>query len=55
MNLEPVVGAAAGAVVFGDPASLGLIAGGAAILVGIAMSSRQLFGPGRPRRLTRTR
>jgi len=55
VNLEPVVGAAAGAVVFGDPASLGLIAGGAAILVGIAMSSRQLFGPGRPRRLTRTR
>jgi drug/metabolite transporter (DMT)-like permease len=48
VNLEPVVGAAAGAVVFGDPASLGLIAGGAAILVGIAMSSRQLFGSGRP-------
>jgi O-acetylserine/cysteine efflux transporter len=58
VNLEPVVGAAAGAVVFGDPASLGLIAGGAAILVGIAMSSRQLFRlrpdggacPGRPAR-----
>jgi len=47
VNLEPVVGAAAGAVVFGDPASLGLIAGGAAILAGIAMSSRQLLAPRR--------
>jgi len=42
VNLEPVVGAAAGAVVFGDPASLGLIGGGVAILAGLAMSSRPL-------------
>ena len=55
VNLEPVVGAAAGAVVFGDPASLGLIAGGAAILAGIAMSSRQLLGSGRSRPAAPTR
>lgn len=49
VNLEPVVGALAGVVVFGDPASLGQVAGGAAILAGIAMSSRQVVGA-RPRR-----
>src|SRR5262249_22122472 len=36
LNLEPLVGAAAGAVVFGDPVGLAQIAGGMAILAGIA-------------------
>jgi len=39
VNIEPVVGAVAGIVVFGDPAGAGQLAGGLAILVGIAMSS----------------
>jgi O-acetylserine/cysteine efflux transporter len=39
LNLEPLVGAIAGAVFFGDPAGAGLLAGGAAILVGIALST----------------
>jgi drug/metabolite transporter (DMT)-like permease len=38
VNIEPVVGAIAGVVVFGDPAGAGQLAGGLAILVGIAMS-----------------
>jgi O-acetylserine/cysteine efflux transporter len=60
VNLEPLVGAAAGAVVFGDPASLAQAAGGAAILTGIALSSLPLLrigprpggsaAPGRARR-----
>jgi O-acetylserine/cysteine efflux transporter len=50
INLEPLVGAAAGAVVFGDPVGAGQAAGGAAILTGIALSSLPLLrarGPGR--------
>jgi drug/metabolite transporter (DMT)-like permease len=43
LNLEPLVGAIAGAVVFGDPAGLAQAAGGLAILVGIALSSLPLF------------
>ncbi|MDR2986041.1 MAG: DMT family transporter [Nocardiopsaceae bacterium] len=39
VNIEPVVGAVAGVVVFGDPAGVGQLAGGVAILAGIAMSS----------------
>jgi len=39
VNIEPVVGAVAGVVVFGDPAGAGQLAGGLAILAGIAMSS----------------
>jgi O-acetylserine/cysteine efflux transporter len=39
VNIEPVVGAVAGVVVFGDSASISQLAGGAAILAGIAMSS----------------
>jgi drug/metabolite transporter (DMT)-like permease len=39
VNIEPVVGAAAGVVIFGDPTSIGQVAGGAAILAGIVMSS----------------
>jgi drug/metabolite transporter (DMT)-like permease len=49
VNLEPLVGAAAGAVVFGDPVGLAQAAGGAAILAGIALSSLPLLparGPG---------
>ncbi len=39
LNLEPLVGALAGVVAFGDPAGPRLLAGGAAILGGIVMSS----------------
>jgi drug/metabolite transporter (DMT)-like permease len=47
LNLEPLVGAAAGAVVFGDPAGPQQIIGGAAILAGIALSGLPLLGGGR--------
>jgi O-acetylserine/cysteine efflux transporter len=43
VNLEPLVGAAAGVVVFGDPAGMAQAAGGAAILTGIALSSLPLL------------
>ena len=43
LNLEPLVGAIAGAVVFGDPVGLVQAAGGAAILAGIALSSLPLL------------
>ncbi|HEX3190203.1 MAG TPA: DMT family transporter [Streptosporangiaceae bacterium] len=43
LNLEPLVGAIAGAVVFGDPAGLAQAGGGAAILAGIALSSLPLL------------
>jgi drug/metabolite transporter (DMT)-like permease len=39
VNLEPVVGAAAGWVAFGDAATLGQIAGATAVLAGIALSA----------------
>jgi drug/metabolite transporter (DMT)-like permease len=42
LNLEPLVGAVAGAVAFGDPAGLAQAVGGAAILIGIVLSSLQL-------------
>jgi hypothetical protein len=42
-NLEPLVGAITGAVAFGDPAGLAQVAGGAAILAGIALSSLPLL------------
>ena len=48
LNLEPLVGAAAGVVVFGDPAGPLQILGGAAILAGIALSSLPLLAAGRP-------
>jgi hypothetical protein len=47
LNLEPLVGAAAGVVVFGDPAGLRQLTGGAAILGGIALSSLPLLGTSR--------
>jgi drug/metabolite transporter (DMT)-like permease len=43
LNLEPLVGAIAGAVVFGDPVGLAQAGGGAAILAGIALSSLPLL------------
>jgi hypothetical protein len=50
-NLEPLVGAITGAVAFGDPAGLAQVAGGAAILAGIALSSLPLLAL-RPRAIT---
>jgi O-acetylserine/cysteine efflux transporter len=49
LNLEPLVGAVAGVAVFGDPAGLPQLAGGAAILAGIALSSLPLLATGRRR------
>jgi drug/metabolite transporter (DMT)-like permease len=48
-NLEPLVGAAAGAVVFGNPVGIALVGGGAAILAGIGLSSLPLVTAGRGR------
>ena len=51
LNLEPLVGAIAGAVAFGDPVGLVQVAGGLAILGGIGLSSLPLIaGAGGPRR-----
>jgi drug/metabolite transporter (DMT)-like permease len=47
LNLEPLVGALAGVVAFGDPVGLLQAAGGATILIGIALSSIPLLGMGR--------
>ena len=52
LNLEPLVGAVAGVVVFGDPAGPVQLAGGAAILAGIALSSLPLLATGRRGRST---
>jgi drug/metabolite transporter (DMT)-like permease len=52
LNLEPLVGAVAGVVVFGDPAGPVQLAGGAAILAGIALSSLPLLATGRRGRAT---
>lgn len=46
MNLEPLVGAVAGVVAFGNPAGPRQVAGGAAILAGIALSSLTFTGKG---------
>jgi len=43
LNLEPLVGAVAGIVAFGDPAGPRQLAGGAAIVAGIALSSLPLL------------
>jgi drug/metabolite transporter (DMT)-like permease len=51
LNLEPLVGAAVGVAAFGDPFGLLQLAGGAAILAGIAVSGRA--APARSRRATR--
>ena len=53
LNLEPLVGAVAGAVAFHDPVGVAQAVGGAAILTGIVLSSLQLWRPttaGRSRR-----
>src|SRR5215472_707638 len=47
LNLEPLVGAIAGAVVFADPVGFAQVAGGMAILAGIALSSLPLVTAGR--------
>jgi O-acetylserine/cysteine efflux transporter len=44
VNIEPLVGAVAGIVLFGNPAGPAQVAGGAAILGGIALSSLPLVG-----------
>ncbi|MGO8961841.1 MAG: DMT family transporter [Streptosporangiaceae bacterium] len=49
VNLEPLVGAAAGTALFGDPLGPVQLAGGGAIAVGIALSSLQLIRSGRRR------
>ena len=49
LNLEPLVGALVGVVAFGDPGGSRLLAGGAAILGGIVMSSLPALRRGRPR------
>jgi O-acetylserine/cysteine efflux transporter len=51
LNLEPLVGAIAGVLVFGNPFGAGQLAGGAAIMVGIALSSLPLLARGRTRQL----
>ena len=43
LNLEPLVGAITGIIAFGDPAGLPQLAGGTAILAGIAMGSLPIF------------
>jgi drug/metabolite transporter (DMT)-like permease len=43
VNLEPLVGAVAGAVAFGDPVGIAQAAGAAAIVAGIALSSLPLL------------
>ena len=48
LNLEPLVGAIAGAVFFGDPAGVGLLFGGAAICVGIGLSTLTVLRGGGP-------
>jgi drug/metabolite transporter (DMT)-like permease len=48
LNIEPLVGAIAGAVAFGDPVGPAQVGGGAAIVVGIGLSSLPLFAGRRP-------
>jgi O-acetylserine/cysteine efflux transporter len=50
VNIEPLVGAVAGVVLFGDPAGPAQAVGGAAIIAGIAQSTVPLHGPRRHRR-----
>ncbi len=51
LNLEPLVGVVLGVVAFGDPVGLAQIAGGVAILLGIALNAGSLRGgpPAAPR------
>jgi O-acetylserine/cysteine efflux transporter len=50
LNIEPLVGAVAGIVIFADPFGPVQAAGGAAIIGGIALSLLPLFGPVRRQR-----
>jgi len=50
LNIEPLVGAIAGAVFFGNPAGPEQLTGGLAILTGIALSSLPLLAGGRAAR-----
>src|SRR5690242_7010054 len=50
LNIEPLVGAIAGAVFFGNPAGPEQLTGGLAILAGIALSSLPLLAGGRAAR-----
>src|SRR5215469_13494638 len=50
LNLEPLVGAMIGIVAFGDPAGARQVAGGVAIIAGIALSTLPLLPPGRATR-----
>jgi O-acetylserine/cysteine efflux transporter len=52
LNLEPLVGALAGVVAFGDPAGPRLLVGAVAIVGGILMSSLPALRAGRPRLAT---
>ena len=54
LNLEPLVGAIVGAAAFGDPVGLAQVAGGAAIVAGIGLSSLPLLA-GRRRALASRR
>jgi drug/metabolite transporter (DMT)-like permease len=59
INLEPLVGAAAGALLFGDPVGVSQAIGGAAILAGISLSSirprrHSPISHARPMRILRT-
>jgi len=54
LNLEPLVGAVAGAVAFGNPVGPAQAAGGAAILIGIVLSSLQLRSDQEPAAKART-
>jgi drug/metabolite transporter (DMT)-like permease len=51
VNLEPLVGVALGALAFGDPFGTVTLAGGAAIVVGIALSVLAPTGATGPSRL----
>jgi len=48
LNLEPLVGAIAGAVAFGDPVGFAQVAGGMAIVAGIGLSSLPLLTSRQP-------
>jgi O-acetylserine/cysteine efflux transporter len=50
VNLEPLVGAVAGTLLFGDPLGLVQVAGGAAIVAGIGLSCLQVVRAERERR-----
>jgi drug/metabolite transporter (DMT)-like permease len=43
LNLEPLVGVVLGAAAFGDPVGLGQVAGGLAILAGIALTATEML------------